>query len=48
MHLRGVVMKKKNLKFAVVNPGEILQNAIDEAGLTQSALALHIGLHSQR
>jgi antitoxin HigA-1 len=38
-------MAKRNaLKFAPVHPGEILQDAIDDAGLNQSALAKHIGV----
>ena len=38
-------MRNKILpKFAAVHPGEILQDAIDNAGLTQSALAAHIGV----
>ena len=36
--------KRKNLKFAPVHPGEILQDAINEAGLNQSTLAAHIGV----
>ena len=36
--------KSKQLVFAAVHPGEILQDAIDGARLTQSALASHIGV----
>lgn len=36
--------KRRPLKFAPVHVGEILQDAIDAAGLTQSALAKHIGV----
>jgi antitoxin HigA-1 len=35
---------KKNLTFAPIHPGEILQDAIDGAKITQSTLAEHIGL----
>ena len=37
-------IKKTEPKFAPVHPGEILQDAIDGAGLTQSGLASHIGV----
>jgi addiction module HigA family antidote len=36
--------KKQSLKFAPVHPGEILKDAFDAAGLSQSALAAHVGV----
>lgn len=38
----------KRLKFAPAHPGEILQDAIEDAGLTQSALATHIGVSQSK
>jgi addiction module HigA family antidote len=35
---------KKKIKFTPIHPGEILQDAIDGAGITQMALARHIGV----
>lgn len=40
--------KHSTTKFAPVHPGEILQDAIDESGLTQSALASHIGVSQSK
>ncbi|RMG41458.1 MAG: addiction module antidote protein, HigA family [Candidatus Dadabacteria bacterium] len=40
--------KQKKIKFSPVHPGEILQDAIDEAGLTQSSLAAHIGVSQSK
>ena len=40
--------KKGTPKFAAVHPGEMLQDAIDGAGLNQSSLAAHIGVASSK
>ena len=40
--------KRSTTKFAAVHPGEILQDAIDGAELTQSALAAHIGVSQSK
>ena len=40
--------KRSTPKFAPVHPGEILQDAIDDAGLTQSGLATHIGVSQSK
>lgn len=40
--------KKGVIKFAAVHPGEILQDAIDEAGLSQSSLGAHIGVAASK
>jgi addiction module HigA family antidote len=36
--------RKRQSRFAAIHPGEILQDAIDGAGLSQTALAAHIGV----
>ena len=36
--------RKRMLKNVAVHPGEILQDAIDNAGISQLALANHIGV----
>ena len=42
-------MAKRNaLIFAPVHPGEILQDAISEAGLNQTTLAAHIGVSQSK
>lgn len=39
---------KKRLKFKAVHPGLVLQEAIDNAGLSQSRLAKHIGVNQSK
>ena len=41
-------MKNKNIKFKPVHPGEILQDALDAAGISQVALAKHIGVSQSK
>lgn len=36
--------KKKKIKIIPIHPGEILQDALDGIGITQMALASHIGV----
>ena len=40
--------KGSEIKYAPVHPGEILQDAIDDAALTQSGLAEHIGVSQSK
>lgn len=36
--------KKQNIKIIPIHPGEILQDALDSLGITQMAIASHIGV----
>ena len=36
--------KKNNIKFTPIHPGEILQDALNSANISQMALAKHIGV----
>ena len=40
--------RQSEVKFAPIHPGEILQDAIDGAGLSQSSLAAHIGVSQSK